>query len=127
MSVPALVEIGAHNFRVKADVLSNTNVWNAILGPKMVANVMELLSRHPEQRAAVAADLDLVPDVIEEVLRFHNSTQYMHRTLTRDIVMHGEQMRAGDSVLMLIGAANHDDREYGPAAEEYFSVFSDRA
>ena len=86
---------------------------------KMVANVMELLSRHPEQKADVAADLELVPGVIEEVLRFHNSTQYMHRTLTRDLVVHGETMRAGDSVLLVIGAANHDPREFGPTAEEF--------
>ncbi len=89
---------------------------------KMVANVLELLSRHPEQKAAVAADLDLVPGVIEEVLRFHNSTQYMHRTLTRDHEMYGRQMKAGDSVLLVIGAANHDDREFGPTAEE-FDIF----
>ncbi|MDG2026745.1 MAG: cytochrome P450 [Acidimicrobiales bacterium] len=86
---------------------------------KMVANVMEILSRHADQRAEVAADLELVPDVIEEVLRFHNSTQYMHRTVTRDHEMHGQQMKAGDSVLMLIGAANHDEREFGPTAEEF--------
>jgi len=84
---------------------------------KMVANVLELLSRHPDQKAEVAADLDLVPGVIEEVLRFHNSTQYMHRTVTRDHTMHGRTMKAGDSVLMIIGAANHDDREFGPTAE----------
>ena len=86
---------------------------------KMVANVLELLSRHPEQKAAIVADLDLVPGAIEEVLRFHNSTQYMHRTLTRDLEMHGELMHAGDSVVLLIGAANHDDREFGPTAEEF--------
>jgi cytochrome P450 len=89
---------------------------------KMVANVLELLSRHPEQKAALAADLDLVPGAIEEVLRFHNSTQYMHRTLTRDHEMYGREMKAGDSVLLVIGAANHDDREYGPTAEE-FDIF----
>ncbi|MEZ5168841.1 MAG: cytochrome P450 [Acidimicrobiales bacterium] len=86
---------------------------------KMVANAIELLSRHPDQKAAVAADLDLVPGVVEEVLRFHNSTQYMHRTLTRDHELHGVSMAAGDSVLLVIGAANHDDREFGPTAEEF--------
>ncbi len=86
---------------------------------KMVANTLELLSRHPDQLAAVIADPDLVPGTIEEVLRFHNSTQYMHRTLTKDIEMHGRQMKAGDSVLLLIGAANHDEREFGPTAEEF--------
>lgn len=86
---------------------------------KMVANVLELLDRHPEQKAQLAADLDLVPGAIEEVLRFHNSTQYMHRTVTRDHTMHGRTMKAGDSVLMVIGAANHDDREFGPTSEEF--------
>ena len=89
---------------------------------KMVANVMELLSRHPEQKAAVTACPELVPGTIEEVLRYHNSTQYMHRTLTRDFEIHGQKMREGDSVLLLIGAANHDEREFGPTAEE-FDVF----
>ena len=86
---------------------------------KMVANSIELLSRHPEQRAAVVDDIGLVPGLVEEVLRFHNSTQYMHRTLTTDIVRHGQNMRAGDSVVLLIGAANHDPREYGPTADDF--------
>jgi len=86
---------------------------------KLVANAAELLSRHPDQRAALAADPALTPHAVEEVMRFHNSTQYMHRTLTRDVEMHGRAMRAGDSVLLLIGAANHDHREFGPTAEAF--------
>ncbi len=86
---------------------------------KMVANAVELFDRHPDQRAQIVEDPSLVPDAIEEVLRFHNSTQYMHRTLTRDIERHGETMRAGESVLLVIGAANHDEREFGPTADEF--------
>ncbi len=86
---------------------------------KMVANAVELLSRHRYQRAALVADPTLVPDCVEEVLRFHNSTQYMHRALTRDTERHGKTMHAGDSVLLLIGAANHDEREFGPTAEVF--------
>ncbi|MGI9603379.1 MAG: cytochrome P450 [Acidimicrobiales bacterium] len=86
---------------------------------KMVANVVEILSRHPDQRDEVIADPGLVPSAIEEVLRFHNSTQYMHRTATRDVDIHGETIGAGQSVLLLIGAANHDEREFGPTAEAF--------
>jgi len=86
---------------------------------KMVANSVELLSRHPEQRDALVRDPALVPGAVEEILRFHNSTQYMHRTLSRDIVRHGRTMHAGDSVLLVIGAANHDDREFGADAERF--------
>jgi len=86
---------------------------------KMVANGLELLERHPDQRRAIVEDPSLVPGAIEEVLRFHNSTQYMHRTVTHDVDRHGETLREGDSVLLVIGAANHDDREFGPTAEEF--------
>jgi cytochrome P450 len=86
---------------------------------KMVANAVELLSRHPAQRDAIVADPTLAAGAVEEVLRFHNSTQYMVRTATRDIEVHGEQVRAGDSVVLLIGAANHDPREFGPTAETF--------
>ncbi len=89
---------------------------------KMVANGIELLSRHPEQRDALVADPGLATNAVEEILRFHNSTQYMHRALTRDHEMHGQQMHEGDSVLLLIGAANHDEREFGPTAEN-FDIF----
>ena len=89
---------------------------------KLVANAVELLSRHTGQRAALVANPSLVPHAVEEVLRFHTSTQYMHRTLTRDVEMHGQQMRDGDSVLLLIGAANQDEREFGPTAGQ-FDIF----
>lgn len=86
---------------------------------KMVANAIEVLSRHPDQRARLVADRTLVPDCIEEVLRFHNSTQYMHRTLTRDVELHGRTLREGESVLLLIGSANRDEREFGPTADAF--------
>ncbi|MFM7069084.1 MAG: cytochrome P450 [Actinomycetes bacterium] len=86
---------------------------------KMVANAVELLSRHPEQRDMVVADAGLIPGAVEEVLRFHNSTQYMHRTCVVAHEIHGQTMRPGDSVLLLIGAANHDEREFGPTAEAF--------
>ncbi|MEX2255065.1 MAG: cytochrome P450 [Acidimicrobiia bacterium] len=86
---------------------------------KLLANAVELLEQHPDQRRALVEDPRLVPDAVEEVLRFRNSTQYMHRTLTRDVELHGTTMREGDSVLLVIGAANHDDREFGPTAEVF--------
>jgi len=86
---------------------------------KMVANAIELLSRHPSQRAMVVSDRSLVADAVEEVVRFHNSTQYMLRTLTSDVSLHGRQMIAGQSVLLLIGSANHDQREFGSDADSF--------
>lgn len=86
---------------------------------KMVANSVELLGRHPTQKAKVIDRPELVPDLVEEVLRFHNSTQYMVRQLTRDHTLHGVTMGAGDYVVLLIGAANHDHDEFGPTADQF--------
>ena len=71
---------------------------------KLLANAVELLAEHPEQRALLVGDPTLVPDAVEETLRFNNSTQYMHRTLTHDVELHGETLEAGQSVLLVIGA-----------------------
>ncbi len=86
---------------------------------KMVANAIELLSRHPDQRDAIIRDPGLTPGAVEEVLRFHNSTQYMHRIAARRVEIHGQRIGEGDSVLLLVGAANHDPREFGPTAEKF--------
>jgi len=86
---------------------------------KMIANAIELLSRHPEQRNQIVQNPALAPAVVEEVVRYHNSTQYMHRTMTTDLDLHGNTLKKGDSVLLLIGAANHDEREFGPTAGQF--------
>ena len=86
---------------------------------KMVANAVEILDRHPDQREVFVDNLDRAPDVVEEVLRYHNSTQYMHRTVMTPIERHGQALAPGDSVLLHIGAANHDDREFGPTAGQF--------
>lgn len=118
-----LLEVEVEGRRLTHDELLGFCILFVIAGhettTKMVANGVELLSRHRDQRQLLVDDPSLVPGAIEEVLRFHNSTQYMHRTLTREVELHGRHMAEGDSVLLLIGAANHDEREFGPTAEEF--------
>ena len=49
---------------------------------------------------------------IRELLRFDSPVQYTGRRVAADLVMHGKQMRRGDLVVGLIGAANRDPRRY---------------
>lgn len=77
---------------------------------KMLGNAVTLLARHPDQRRLLAADPGKIPDAIEEVLRFDNSTQMLARTLTRDVVLHGCTMERGARLLLLLGSGNRDER-----------------
>ena len=73
------------------------------------------LADHPEVRRAVVADSRLVPDAVEESLRFNTSAQRFRRCLTRDVELHGERMREGDFVCLAYGSANRDERQFAAA------------
>lgn len=78
----------------------------------LIGNGMELLARHPDQRAALVGDPTLIPDGVEEMLRREPPTQTSARQSTRDVHLHGERIPAGTRVLLLWGAANLDEREF---------------
>jgi cytochrome P450 len=69
--------------------------------------ILELL-RHPAQLAALREDRALVEPAIEELLRYHGSIQRVRRTVVEPFELGGKQLRAGDSVWLLVGAANRD-------------------
>ena len=75
---------------------------------KLLANAVYWLAKNPEQRKLVEADRGMIPRWIEETLRFDNSSQILGRVATRDIEMHGETIKEGGRVLLLVGAANRD-------------------
>jgi hypothetical protein len=77
---------------------------------KLLGNCLLALQRFPSERAKVVADRSRIPDAVEEILRFEGSTQLMARTLTGDVELHGERMREGGKVLLLLGSANRDER-----------------
>ena len=80
--------------------------------PKVFANLARRLAEHPGQRAAVAADPSLAPDAMIEALRYDMPTQFLGRTVVRDVELHGEKLRAGETVLFLYASANRDPREF---------------
>jgi len=79
---------------------------------KLLANALYWLQQNPAARAEVRADPALVPAWVEETLRYDNSTQLMARTAAREAEIHGQTIRAGDKVLLLIGSANRDERVF---------------
>ena len=72
----------------------------------------EALCRHPEQLRRLAADPSQIPTAVEEMLRWVTPIQNMNRTATRDTVLRGQRIRAGDKVLLLYPSANRDERVF---------------
>jgi cytochrome P450 len=79
---------------------------------KLLGNALYWLWRTPEARTAVGADPGLIPGWVEETLRYDGSTQILARTVRGGLSLHGQTLRDGERVLLLIGAANRDPRAF---------------
>ena len=77
-----------------------------------------ILADHPEQLNALAQDADLIPNAVEELLRYEAPSPVQGRWLTEDVELHGHRIPADSKVLLLTGSAGHDERVY-PAADSF--------
>jgi cytochrome P450 len=84
----------------------------------LLSNSAVILAQHPESRRQLADNPDLVPAAVEELLRYDSPVQGLGRTLTRPVDLHGQSMKAGDTVLLLFGSANRDDHAF-PDADHF--------
>jgi cytochrome P450 len=74
-----------------------------------------VLADHPDQRAELAADPGLLPNAVEELLRFEAPSPVQGRFTTRDVQLHGGVVPAGSKVLLLTGSAGRDERAFPDA------------
>jgi cytochrome P450 len=65
-----------------------------------------------EARRRLVANPALLPDAIEESLRYNTSGQRFRRYIMKDTPLHGQVMRAGDFVCMAYGSGNRDERQF---------------
>jgi cytochrome P450 len=84
----------------------------------LVANTLVNLLRHPEQLARLRADRSLVPNTIEEVLRYDSPILASLRRAREDVEVAGVKVAAGSMVVPLLGSANRDARRF-PDAERF--------
>jgi cytochrome P450 len=94
-------------------VASNTQLVFAGTGTtaRLMAHTMVALANHPDQRAMILQDRDLVPQAIDEVLRFGGSTQVLNRIVRGSGVnVGGVELEDGTPVLCLLASANRDSR-----------------
>lgn len=77
------------------------------------------LADYPDQRAELAADPSLIPQAIEEILRWEPPALQIARYVTRDVEYYGRTVPEGSVMMMLIGAAVRDSRQFPPDGEVF--------
>jgi cytochrome P450 len=72
----------------------------------------KVLAEHPDQRRELVEDRSLIPNAIEELLRYESPAPHVGRYVPEAVEVHGGSVPAGSAMLFLSGAANRDDRRY---------------
>ncbi len=79
---------------------------------RLIGWTAKVLADHPEQRRELAENRELVPQAIEELLRYESPSPVQARFVVRDVEHHGRVVPEGSVVLLLNGAANRDERKF---------------
>jgi cytochrome P450 len=82
---------------------------------KLLATVFHELWKNPDQRRILLDDPSVIPNAVEETLRFDPPSQYQGRVTTREVTVHGATIPRGAKVLLINGASGRDERKFeGP-------------
>ncbi len=105
----------------REEVLTYTNVLAGAgneTTTRLIGWAGKVLADHPDQRRQLAEDPSLVPNAIEELLRFEPPAPHVCRYVTQDIEFHGRTVPKGSAIMLLMGAANRDSRRH-PAGDTF--------
>jgi len=80
-----------------------------------VAGGLLALAENPDQMRALRDDLDLLPTAVEEIVRWTSPSPSKRRTATRDVVLGGCEVEAGQKVQIWEGSANRDGLVFADA------------
>jgi cytochrome P450 len=72
----------------------------------------KVLSDHPEQREQLVADRSLVPNAIEEILRYESPSPVQARYVSREVEHYDTVVPEGSVMLLLTASGNRDDRKF---------------
>jgi cytochrome P450 len=84
----------------------------------------KLLAMYPEQRRQIRQNPALIPQAIEEILRYEPPAVHIGRYVAKDVDIHGTTIAEGSVVIFLTGAANRDPREF--ANPDVFDIHRER-
>jgi len=74
---------------------------------------------HRDQWDRWIAHPELADTMVDEVLRYTSPVNFFHRTATADTVLGGQEIKAGEKVVLWYPSANRDEAEFGPTADDF--------
>uniref|UniRef100_UPI00258CED91 cytochrome P450 n=1 Tax=Nocardia sp. TaxID=1821 RepID=UPI00258CED91 len=108
-----------HEVLVYAWLMPGGTVLQAVIGGITVRTgllwwtvAVHLLLTHPEQFAAVEQNHDLLPQAIEEGLRYETPLTLVQRYVTEDTELEGVAIPQGAVLDLVLGAANRDENRW---------------
>jgi len=114
MSLFVAAEIDGQKLEEREVLLTTTTLIMA--GIESLGGFMTMfalnLADFADARRELTAKPALIPDAIEESLRFNTSAQRFRRCAMRDLDIHGQHIRAGQFICMAYGSANRDERQF---------------
>jgi cytochrome P450 len=108
-------ETGTVRRLTRAEVLTYTQViagaGNETTG-RLIGWIGKVLGEHADQRRELVHDRSLIRNTIEELLRFEPTGPHIARCMAQDAEYYGQTIPHGSAALLLVGAANRDERRY---------------
>jgi len=80
--------------------------------PLAVANTVQYLYTHPDQRRAVVEDPALIPHAFAESLRYDQPTNLLGRFVKDEVELRGQKLRPGQGVMFLWASGTRDEEEF---------------
>jgi cytochrome P450 len=108
-------ETGTTRNLSRQEVLSYVNLLAAAgneTTTRLIGWTGKVLADHPDQRRQLVAQPELVPNAIEEVLRFESPSPVQARYVTHEVEHHGQVVPEGSAILLLTASANRDERKF---------------
>ena len=86
---------------------------------RLIGWAAKVLAENPDQRRELVENPALIPQAVEELLRFEPPAPHVARYVTRDVECYGQTVPEGSVMMMLIGAAVRDHRQFPPDGDVF--------
>ena len=86
---------------------------------RVIGHSGKILAEHPDQRRALVEDRSLIPNAVEEILRFEPPALQACRYVTRDVELHGHTVPEGSVLMVLMASGNRDQRAFPPDGDVF--------